>query len=333
MLQVGVRNEDLFSAVWEERHIPHKWVNAILIPIPKKGKLHCCVNWRGIALLDVVGKVAARIVQTRLQTLAEQVLPETQCGFRRGRGCTDMLFVVRQLAEKAFEHHMKQHFIFVDLRKAYDSILLVELWTTLKKLGVPDLLVDIIWSFHSNMETRIRVDGELLEEIQVNNGLRQGCTMAPTLFNLYASVVAERWTEAVQGIEEAGIELHYKLDQQLFRRSTRGASKVRALEGEFADDVVLVASSREAGEPAGRACVDVTKVLRMPVNRSKTKVIVVGHGVTEQDKLPLPLEGDGAVEWVSEFPYLGSVVAQDGRSHIEVDKKIANASKAFGALR
>ena len=80
-----------------------------------------------------------------------------------------MLFVVRQLAEKAFEHHTKQHFIFIDLRKAYDSVLRAALWTTLKKL-----LVDIIWSFHSNMEARIRLDGELLEEIQVNNGLRQG---------------------------------------------------------------------------------------------------------------------------------------------------------------
>ena len=73
-----------------------------------------------------------------------------------------MLFVVRQLAEKAFEHHMKQHFIVIDLRKAYDSISRVALWTTLKKLGVPDLLVDIIRSFHSNMEARIRLDGELL---------------------------------------------------------------------------------------------------------------------------------------------------------------------------
>ena len=67
------------------------------------------------------------------------------------------------------------------------------------------------------------------------------------LFNLYASVVAEKWREAVQGIEESGIELHYKLDQQLFRRSTIGAIKVRALKGEFADDVVLVASSRGGG--------------------------------------------------------------------------------------
>ena len=55
-------------------------MDVILIPIPKKGDLHCCDNWRGIALLDVVGKVAARIVQTRLQTQAEQELFETNAG-------------------------------------------------------------------------------------------------------------------------------------------------------------------------------------------------------------------------------------------------------------
>ena len=146
----------------------------------------------------------------------------------------------------------------------------------------------------------------------MNNGLRQGCTMASTLFTIYASVVAERWTEAVQGIEEAGIELHYKLYQQPFRRSTRGASKVRALNVEFANDDVLVALSREVVKAAGRAYVDVTKALGLTVNLSKTKFMVVRHGVTMEDKLPLLLKNNSAVQWVSEFPFLGSVVAHNG---------------------
>ena len=50
---------------------------------------------------------------------------------------------------------------------------------------MPDILIDIIRSFHDNVNASIRVDGELLEEIEVNNGLRQGCSMSPTLFNLY----------------------------------------------------------------------------------------------------------------------------------------------------
>ena len=58
--------------------------------------------------------------------------------------------------------------------------------------------------------------------------------------------------------------------------------------------------------------------------------MVVGHGVAEEEKLPLALD-DGSIEWVSEFPYLGSLMAESGRSHMEVDKRIA--SKAFGTLR
>ena len=33
----------------------------MLVPVPKKGDLSSCDNWRGIALLDVVGKVVSRI--------------------------------------------------------------------------------------------------------------------------------------------------------------------------------------------------------------------------------------------------------------------------------
>ena len=57
-----------------------------------------------------------------------------------------------------------------------------------KSLVCQDILVDIIKSFHTDMQSCVRIDGQLLEEIRVNNGLRQGCTMAPSLFNLYAVV-------------------------------------------------------------------------------------------------------------------------------------------------
>ena len=68
---------DLVKAVWKDRHVLQEWVDAILIPIPKKGNLICCDKWQGIALLDVMGKVVTRVVQGRLQKLAERVLPES----------------------------------------------------------------------------------------------------------------------------------------------------------------------------------------------------------------------------------------------------------------
>ena len=322
---------DLVSTVWEERRVPKEWVDAILIPIPKKGDLRSCDNWRGISLLEVVGKVVARVIQQRLQRLAERELPDSQCGFRKGRGCTDMTFVVKQLAEKAVEHRAKQFFIFVDLRKAYDSVSREALWEVLGKLGVPERMIEIIKSFHHNMEASIRVDEELLDRIEVKNGLRQGCTLAPTLFNLYACVVIERWLEKVREVEGVGTKVLYKFDQQLFRRSTRGANHHLMTECQFADDVALLATSREAAEEAIRSYQLTAKAFGLTLSTTKTKFMVVGHGVTEEEKLPITVEG-GMVEHVEHFQYLGSLISENGQIDAEIDRRIAGASRAFGAL-
>ena len=71
----------LVHEVWRESCVPQAWRNAELVPIPKKGDLSVCDNWRGIALLDVVGKVVGRLIQNRLQGLAEVGLTDSQCGF------------------------------------------------------------------------------------------------------------------------------------------------------------------------------------------------------------------------------------------------------------
>ena len=66
----------LVHQAWKERKVPKEWADTILVPIPKEGDITKCDNWRGIALLDVVGKVAAGVVQGRLQDVTEEVLPE-----------------------------------------------------------------------------------------------------------------------------------------------------------------------------------------------------------------------------------------------------------------
>ena len=103
-----------------------------------KGDLSSCDNWRGISLLDVVGKVVARVLQVRLQKLAEEELPESQCGFRSGR-CADMIFTVRQLVEKSWEHCSKVFLTFIDLKRAYDSVPREALWMALRKQRRPSL--------------------------------------------------------------------------------------------------------------------------------------------------------------------------------------------------
>ena len=144
----------------------------------------------------------------------------------------------------------KSFFTFVDLRKAYDSVPRRGMWLALKKLGVPEKTVNLIRAFHNNMKAKIRLDGELLEDINVENGLRQGCCMAPVLFNLYTTLVFERWQDKVADSEGVRITIQYKQDKKLYRRYTRNTNEQKISECLFANDGALLASSRNGADTA-----------------------------------------------------------------------------------
>ena len=78
----------------------------------------------------------------------DNVLPESQCGFRAQRSTIDMIFAARQVQEKCREQNLDLYMVFVDLTKAFDTISRDGLWQILRKIGCPDLFVDIIRSFH-----------------------------------------------------------------------------------------------------------------------------------------------------------------------------------------
>ena len=64
-----------------------------------------------------------------------------------------MIFSVRQLGENVIEHNTCAFFVFIDLKKAYDSVPRAGLWLVLLRLGVPQKLVNVIHAFHDNMST------------------------------------------------------------------------------------------------------------------------------------------------------------------------------------
>ena len=108
----------LLLKCWRECTVPQEMRDSNIITLYKnKGDRGDCNNYRGIYLLSVVGNIFARIILTRLQTLAERVYPDSQSGFCSGRVTVDMICCVRQLQEKAREQQMPLHVAFVDLTK------------------------------------------------------------------------------------------------------------------------------------------------------------------------------------------------------------------------
>ncbi|VDM06211.1 unnamed protein product [Schistocephalus solidus] len=95
----------LFQEMWHQGQVTQDFKDVtILYLYKKKGNRQLCDNHRGISLLNLAGKIFARILLNRLNGHLEQgLLPVSQCGFRRHRGTTDMIFAAGQLQEKCPE--------------------------------------------------------------------------------------------------------------------------------------------------------------------------------------------------------------------------------------
>ena len=98
----------LFQVSRKRGELPDDLRNSIIVSLYKnKSEKSDCSSYRGITLLSIAGKILARVLLNRLiPAIAEDILPESQCGFRANRGTADMIFVLRQIQEKCREQNM-----------------------------------------------------------------------------------------------------------------------------------------------------------------------------------------------------------------------------------
>ena len=107
----------------------------------------------GEAMVDWVTELVQEVWRTRkvpqewkdrLKAIIDPQLMEAQCGFRKGRGTVDQLWVVQQVVERATEYRTPLYLCFVDLTKAYDFVNQQAMTAVLKRYRVPQQLVEII---------------------------------------------------------------------------------------------------------------------------------------------------------------------------------------------
>ena len=75
--------------IWKTRQWPQDWKRSVFISISKKGNAKECSNYHTIALISQASKVMLKILQVRLQQYMNHELPDSQAGFRKGRGTRD----------------------------------------------------------------------------------------------------------------------------------------------------------------------------------------------------------------------------------------------------
>ena len=320
---------ELFQTVWKEGSVPQEWKDALVVPIPKKGDLSQCDNCRGISLLDVGGKLFSKIIQQRLLTVAEKVLFDSQCGFRAGRGCIDMIFCARLLVEKAIEHCTRLYLLFIDLRKAYDSVPREAMWCVLKKYGIPSTMRSVICSFHDGMRAEVTVDGQTAPEFEVCNGFRQGCVIAPTLFILYFALVMEQWRVKCG---EFGVDVWYKYGGKLVGDRTRRPLTGKITELLFTDYRYLNSSTDSISPPCYSNGLNSSSLLSP---RTATNFALARLSVSPQPFTSLSNSLAARTIPSLSVPVATASSAIDRRGSVmkEVGERITRVSRAFGIIK
>ena len=81
--------------IWKTQQWPKDWKRSVFIPIPKKGSVKECSNYRTITLISHASKVMLKILQARLQQHVNHDLPDVQAEFRKGRETRDQIANIR----------------------------------------------------------------------------------------------------------------------------------------------------------------------------------------------------------------------------------------------
>ena len=334
LLPTGSKNVlHSFVKSWGGTPIPQDWINGILVSLFKcKGEKSICDNFRGITLLESVGKVLARLLLTRLsEDICPAVIPESQSGFRSGRGTVDMIFAVRQVQEKCIEQQMPLYQVFVDLTKAFDTVNRNLLWKILAKIGCPPTFVHMFTELHRNMKARVNFNGQLSDELAVDNGVKQGDIPAPTLFSIFFAVLLSYAFEDY----DKGVPLRFRTTGKVFnlRRFNAKSKTFEALFREllYADDADFLAHSEEDMQYIMDRFSHACTVFGLKISMTKTKVMftpAIGEPYIEPN---ITVYGT-RLDVVDTFVYLGSIMSRDGSLDAEIYSRISKEAVAFGKL-
>jgi len=128
-------------------------------------------------------KILSNILLSRLIPYAKEIIGDHQCGFRRNRSTTDHRFCIRQILEKKWEYNEEVYQLFIDFRKAYDSVRRKVLYKIFIEFGIPRKHVRLIKMSMTETYSIVRVGKKVSDRFPIRNGLKQGDAQSPTLFN------------------------------------------------------------------------------------------------------------------------------------------------------
>ena len=298
----------LCQKILEQKNWPKVWTQSLVLPLPKKGNLKKCTNYRTISLISHPSKVMLNVIHDRLKYKAEEILAEEQAGFRPGKSTIQQVFNCRVITEKYMQHQQELYHNFIDFRKAFDRVWHAGLWNIMRNYNIDEGLIETIETLYSNATSAVLVNNEIGEFFATTVGVRQGCILSPTLFNIYLERIMQETLAKHQSSVSIG---------------GRPLCNLR-----FADDIDLLATSEKELQNLTDLLVEASSFYGMEISTEKSQILV-----NSQNNRPAKIHVKGnTLEEVDQFKYLGVTLTKDGKSTVEIKKRIGMATAAMTRL-
>jgi hypothetical protein len=136
----------------------------------------------GTWLLSTSYKILSNILLSKLIPYADEITGYHQCGFRWNRSTTEQIFYIRQILERKWKYNGTVHQLFLDFKKAYNSVRREVLYNILIESGIPRELVVLIKMCLNETYSTVCRGKNLFDKFPVQNGLRHFITIAFQLF-------------------------------------------------------------------------------------------------------------------------------------------------------
>ena len=177
----------LMNLVLHTSIYPDAWKVGTVIPIPKVPNPSSVTDLRPITLLPIPGKILERLIHNTLYPYLEEngVLCQNQNGFRKQHGTPDTIFKLISSITDNLNEHKDTLALFIDVKKAFDTLNYDVLFNKLNKLNIGQNLKLLFKSYFTDRIQKTFINNTKSNIQSLTYGVPQGSILGPLFFTLY----------------------------------------------------------------------------------------------------------------------------------------------------
>ncbi|CAF1049554.1 unnamed protein product [Brachionus calyciflorus] len=150
-------------------------------------------NYRAISILPPIAKLFEKLIHKQILAYlnGKNIITNDQHGFRSNHSCESALHEIISEIKKIKSKRSIGLLLFVDFRKAFDSVDPRLLLLKLKKYGVSIMALYIIKNYFENRSQFFKIDDCVSDSMAINLGVPQGSVLGPRLFLLFINDIVK----------------------------------------------------------------------------------------------------------------------------------------------